>query len=317
MKDTGISLRKEIGEWCMNGIVNVLISTYNGEKYIRSQIRSIQRQTYPNIRIYVRDDGSSDGTIQILEEYASKNEIILVGKDGKNLGYGRSFLTLLRESEEGDFWAFCDQDDVWHPRKIEWSLEWLMKQRTDIPAMAGNSYVLVTEDLKGVIGENRPPAYRFDFRRSITDCLIQGFVMTINAPLRDLMLRCKDENLISHDWWGVMLAEKFGRTYFDKRIAAKHRRLEDSISVMSLRNRFQWLKRTIMTGDSSIKASAKEYERLFGKEHPDRDARIVHWFTHDTYHFADSMKKALYPGRWRPTISSEFVLRFLMLIGKI
>lgn len=301
----------------MSGIVNVLISTYNGEKYIRQQIRSIQRQTYPDIRIYVRDDGSSDRTVQILEEYAEKEEITLIRSDGVNIGYGRSFLKLLRAAEEGDFWAFCDQDDVWHPRKVEWSLEWLSIQGEGIPALVGNSYVLTTEDLRSVIGTNRPPSYRFDFRRSITDCLYQGFVMTINAPLRELMLKCDDTHLISHDWWGVMLAEKFGRSYFDSRIAAKHRRLDASVSVMTLGNRFRWLKQTFLTGNSSIKSSAKEYERLFGSVMQDRDARIAHWFTHDSYHLADSLKKAFYPGRWRPSISSEIVLRFLMLTGKI
>ena len=88
----------------MEELVNVLISTYNGEKYIKDQIDSILGQTYSNIKIYVRDDGSSDNTCSILEEYEKTGKIVLFR--GNNVKWGKSFLTLLKKAETGAYWAF-------------------------------------------------------------------------------------------------------------------------------------------------------------------------------------------------------------------
>ena len=103
--------------------VQVLMSTYNGEKYIREQLNSIINQTYPSIKILVRDDGSSDGTIEILEEYAAKYDNMAYYA-GKNLGVIQSFLQLLKDSDDSSaYYAFSDQDDVWLPEKIEKAVE--------------------------------------------------------------------------------------------------------------------------------------------------------------------------------------------------
>lgn len=295
--------------------VNVLISTYNGERFIEEQIESIKAQTYPYIRIYVRDDGSTDKTVDILKKYEERKEIIFL--QGENVGYGRSFLMLLKEAEAGDYWAFCDQDDVWIPEKVKWSVEWLNSQDQDIPLLIGNAYQLVDEDMERVLGEHVPPRYKFNFRRALTDCLYQGFVVTFNSPLRNLMLKGRIEKISSHDWWANILVEKFGVSYFDCRIAAKHRRLAQSISVMTFQNKFKWLKRTFTTGNSDIRSCAKEYDYIFGQAINDKESKIARWFSHDRYCFRDSIKKAFYPGRWRPIISSEIVIRFLMLLGKI
>lgn len=300
----------------MEKYVNVLISTYNGEHFIEEQLESIKNQTYPYIHIYVRDDGSSDRTKDILKNYEKRGEIRLL-PSGPNLGYGGSFLTLLKEAENGDYWAFCDQDDIWLPQKVEWSVEWLETQDPQKPLLIGNAYQLVDETMEQVIGEHIPPDYRFDFRRSLTDCLYQGFVMTFNRPLRDLMLQGDIEKLLTHDWWANILAVKFGKTYFDPRIAAKHRRLDQSISVMTLRNKFRWFFRTFQTGKSDIRSCAQEYDRIFGQKIDDKDSRIARWFTHDSYCLPDALKKAFYPKRWRPIVSSEIAVRFLMLTGKL
>ena len=97
----------------MKSKVVVLMSTYNGEKYIQEQLESILTQTYHNIKIYVRDDGSSDQTLEILKKYENENKIILL--KGTNKGFIGSFLTLLKECEEADYYAWCDQDDIWLP----------------------------------------------------------------------------------------------------------------------------------------------------------------------------------------------------------
>ena len=91
--------------------VIILLSAYNGEKYIREQIKSIINQTYSEIKIYVRDDGSKDQTPQILKEFADEGMIKLYL--GENIGFVKSFLWLVKNCENADYYAFADQDDVW------------------------------------------------------------------------------------------------------------------------------------------------------------------------------------------------------------
>ena len=88
----------------------ILMSTYNGEKYLREQIESIRNQTIKeDIEILVRDDGSKDGTLEILEEYAEIGTLQFIR--GKNIGSAQSFHELLRIAPKYDYYAFADQDD--------------------------------------------------------------------------------------------------------------------------------------------------------------------------------------------------------------
>ena len=295
--------------------VNVLISTYNGEKYIAQQIDSLLNQTYPNIRIYVRDDGSIDSTLRILEAYWKADKIVLI--KGENIRYGRSFMKLLEISDDGDYWCFCDQDDVWLPEKVEWAVRWMESQDRRIPLLFHSAYHMVNADNTKVFSSGVPPQYQFCFRRAITDCLYQGFSITLNGALRNLMLKADLNAISSHDWWATILVEEFGKAYFDERIASRHRRLDSSMSSMSLSARLKWLRNTLRSGNEDIKSSTSEFVRIFSDGADSKDLKIAKWFTHDRYCLSDSFKKAFYPGRWRSSLTSEITIRFLMFLGKI
>lgn len=96
--------------------VSVLMSTYNGAKYVREQIESILSQIGVEVKLTVRDDGSNDLTCEILKEYASLGKIALI--KGENVGVSKSFFILLDSSPDCDFYAFSDQDDIWHNDKL-------------------------------------------------------------------------------------------------------------------------------------------------------------------------------------------------------
>lgn len=114
-------------------MIDILLSTYNGEKYLYAQIVSIQKQTMQNWRLLVRDDGSTDNTIDILESFALTDKRILFLKDNKgNLGVVRSFEQLLYYST-ANYIMFVDQDDVWLPNKIEHTLQAILKMETKEP----------------------------------------------------------------------------------------------------------------------------------------------------------------------------------------
>ena len=98
--------------------VDVLVATYNGEKYLREQLDSIINQTYKNIRILISDDCSKDKTQEILQEYEKKDNRIKIFLHQQNLGSNKNFEFLIKQVES-KFYMLSDQDDVWLPEKIE------------------------------------------------------------------------------------------------------------------------------------------------------------------------------------------------------
>ena len=102
--------------------VVVLMSTYNGEKYMRHQIDTILNQDYENLELFVRDDGSKDSTLNILEEYASSHANVSYVK-GENLGSNQSFLEMVKIAPDADYYSLADQDDDWMPDKISHAVE--------------------------------------------------------------------------------------------------------------------------------------------------------------------------------------------------
>lgn len=109
--------------------VAILMSTYNGEDYIREQLDSIFAQTYDNFLLYIRDDGSKDSTIQIIREYELKyqGKIIILKDQLGNLGAYRSFLTLM-QSVEAEYYMLADQDDLWKSNKVSQSIDLLISE---------------------------------------------------------------------------------------------------------------------------------------------------------------------------------------------
>ena len=98
-------------------IVTVVMSTYNGEKYISEQIDSILKQNCVRVKLYIRDDGSKDNTRQMIEEYAKRYDNIYY-EFGENVGFSKSFLYALKNAPDAQYYAFSDQDDVWSEDKI-------------------------------------------------------------------------------------------------------------------------------------------------------------------------------------------------------
>ncbi|MCI8309011.1 MAG: glycosyltransferase family 2 protein [Clostridia bacterium] len=111
--------------------IDVLMATYNGEKYLEEQINSILNQTYRNIRLIISDDCSKDNTREILKQYEENDERIKVYYQEENLGYIRNFEFLLNKVEN-EIYMLSDQDDVWLPQKIEKSYELLKQENADL-----------------------------------------------------------------------------------------------------------------------------------------------------------------------------------------
>ncbi len=101
----------------------VLLATYNGQEYLREQLDSLVQQTFKDFKIIVHDDGSTDGTIEIIDEYQKKYPEMMVQYFGEPLGSAKANFLWMLKQVQADYYFFCDQDDVWAPDKVERSLQ--------------------------------------------------------------------------------------------------------------------------------------------------------------------------------------------------
>jgi rhamnosyltransferase len=205
--------------------VFILMGTYNGELYLKDQIRSVQNQTYRSWVLFIRDDGSVDDTINILNTYQQKDARIQIVLDNKgNLGtlgnYNELCSVALKNNANTVF--FCDQDDVWMPDKIKTQIESIQ----EIEAMHGKDCpILVHTDLTVV--DTRLKRIHKSFlayhgvrnvnEKSLCTLLAQNYITacasTINRALLNIATPIPEEALM-HDWWFALCAAACGQIMY-------------------------------------------------------------------------------------------------------
>lgn len=118
-------------------LVSVIMPTYNTGKFLSESIESVLNQTYTNLELLITDDGSTDETLTILENYAQKDHRVKIFYLGKNQGAGQARNNSIQEAQ-GRYIAFCDSDDRWMPEKIEKQILFMQKQQC---ALCCSSYI--------------------------------------------------------------------------------------------------------------------------------------------------------------------------------
>ena len=300
-------------------MLNVLISAYNGSCYIVEQLDSIFAQTYQDFKVYIRDDGSTDDTGKVISEYIKRNDLQerIVFVAGENIGFCRSFFALLTMAKEGDYWAFCDQDDIWLPDKLRLAVSWMQgKEQLQIPLLYHSGFELGNADLSEREVYKQQSHFTYRFFNSITSNVFFGFAITMNRLLYERLLQADPNEIKYHDWFVAMIAAAFGRYHISHQVMAVHRQHEDNASPLFFFKKIPDGIR-LLRGDMFYTRNAREFMRLFGEELAPSDREILSWFQNEKYSLRIACKKAFYPHRWNPGILVEGVLRILMLIGKI
>lgn len=187
--------------------VQILLSTYNGEKYLNEQIESLQKQIGAEINILVRDDGSTDSTTQMLSKW--QEEGVLEWYEGENLGPARSFMNLLREAPNADYYAFCDQDDVWDENKILKAIENLEKTEKRNPALYFSRTQVVDENLLPIKG-NKYPQRVYTFGNALIKNNCTGCTMVFNKNMLDIAIKYEPSFITMHDYWIYLLCLSVG-----------------------------------------------------------------------------------------------------------
>ena len=252
-------------------MVTILMSTYNGEKYLKEQIDSLLKQKNVKIKIFVRDDGSTDKTTEILDQYKRKK--LLEWYSGENKKSALSFFDLLKKAPKSDYYAFCDQDDYWLDDKLCIALEKLSKFDNNKPCLYYGRPRLVDSKLNYIKNPKSSMHSMISFRESIINSNATGCTMVFNYKLLCAMKKNTPNYIYMHDNWlhKLCLILK-GNVFFDKDVHILYRQHENN--VIGINNSFiKKIKKklgSLLNKDRSrskiIKSLYEEYSYLMSPE---------------------------------------------------
>ncbi len=201
--------------------IDILLATYNGEKYLEEQLNSILSQTYSNFRLIISDDCSKDNTRAIIEEYAKNDSRIEYYFQEKNIGLVKNFEFLLTKVEN-EVYALSDQDDVWLPQKIEKSLEKMKQEKADL---VFTDLEIVDKNLKTI---NKSFNDYMKLKKKINKChnyelvylynCVTGCTLLSKKKFLEKILPIPNESKhICHDYWIALIVSMYGKiAYLDK-----------------------------------------------------------------------------------------------------
>ena len=219
-------------------MIDVLMSTYNGARFLGAQIESVLDQDHRDFRLLVRDDGSTDETVEILQKYAATDPRIKIVEDGHgNLRAFASFMKLVERSD-APYFMYADQDDVWLPGRISKLLAAIKaveaESGPDTPAVVFSDLAIADEDLN-VIGPSLWQFQQFDpnisrnWKHLLAQNVVLGCAMIANAAARKISLPYRLHDM-PHDQWVAVNASRYGRIEFIRDATILYRQHGDNHS---------------------------------------------------------------------------------------
>jgi len=250
-----------------NNRTAILLSTYNGERYIRQQLDSLLNLDI-SFDLYLRDDGSLDNTHLIINEYASKFTNMVYIK-GVNIGVVASFFYLIEyvDCSLYDFICFCDQDDVWDKRKVSNAIG--MMNNDCSPLMYCSALNVVNSDLSFKF-RTTFPKYGGDFSNALVENIVTGCTIVLNNKAFELVKNSLPDpaSIVMHDWWLYLVLSVKGSIVYDTNSYIKYRQHDANVEGMKkplTRMLFKLLyKKT--TKHPSLVNQLRTFKQVFSKE---------------------------------------------------
>lgn len=298
--------------------IAVVMSVYNGEKYIAQQLDSIFGQSVQGVCLFVRDDCSLDSTIEIIKSYKKKYDIRLI-EGSQRLGAAYSFLTLLSMIPDCySFYFFSDQDDWWMPHKIDRSLFFLSKN-IDIPSLYCSRLEIVDKDLEHLGYSNIPNI--LGFKNALVECIATGCGVAFNLAAKKLLSRCSPDKIFMHDWWAYLVISAFGEIVYDEQPSVKYRQHGANVVGSAYGGldlyirRIKRLVRGNAGGIFQMSSQAEEFLKCYGEELDSSKKEILTIIVEGKKSFLKRINLTFSKGFQRQSIIDEILLRFLILFN--
>ncbi|MNW51545.1 Spore coat polysaccharide biosynthesis protein SpsA [compost metagenome] len=310
--------------------VLILLSTYNGDEYIREQLSSLLLQQDVDAHILVRDDGSTDSTLSILKEFAVLYPAKLSYWIDSNLGAKKSFFALILRAneyiEQYDYFSFCDQDDVWKENKLSSAIRLLQNEDPSKPLLYCSSTQMVDVELNKLSVWPSTPRKSLSTNNAAVENVVVGCTSIINQTALKLLASYPPTNydrIIMHDWWTYLCISTFGKVIFDPEPKILYRQHGNNALGGQTDNWLnKWKKRfhRFINGQNHfiISNQAREFELSF---HHKLDQK-----THtELLDFMKSLSsplfsRFLYTFRmplYRQSSIDQFILKLLIILGKV
>jgi glycosyltransferase involved in cell wall biosynthesis len=212
--------------------VAILMGTMNGARFLPEQLDSLAAQTHQNWVLIASDDGSTDDTLKILKAYQAKwpaGKLII--KEGPKQGFCVNFLSMACDPAiHADYYAFCDQDDVWLPAKLNVAVQNIVQnQEENIPYVYCGRTSYVNEKLKK-IGCSPLFAFPRTFRNALIQSIAGGNTMVFNQKTKELLEKVGIVDHPSHDWWVYQLTTGAGGdVFYDQTPQVLYRQHKDAL----------------------------------------------------------------------------------------
>lgn len=295
--------------------VQVLLSSYNGEKYLAAQLESILAQDYEEISILIRDDGSTDHTLEIIQYYADKYANIAYYV-GKNLGVQQSFFQLMQHADKtADYYAFSDQDDVWLPEKIRQAVQLLEKQDQSLPLLYASKTTLVDAGLKEIPIRKKEVKIRPEFGNALVENVCTGCTEVFNRRLLELVTKQLPTYAIMHDWWLYLCATAFGQVYYDVNSYILYRQHGNNQVGSSVSFFDDWSRRfkNFKWSNGALRKQVAEFQKIYGSDYD--KSKYAAWVAGYKYRLDYRRKLVFSKEIFRQGKLDDLIFRVLFLLG--
>jgi glycosyltransferase involved in cell wall biosynthesis len=271
--------------------VAIVMTTYNGEKYVGEQIDSILASTFQDFELFIYDDSSKDNTLSILRTYEQKNPMKLhVFENETNLGVTENFLKALCRTTT-DYIMFCDQDDFWKPNKIAVTLKRLRHMEAQVgkgtPMAVFTDAIVADVELKTINSSffraTHLNSAKTDLGHLLMENKLIGCTVMVNAALRRVLQSYIIPSKAKyHDWWVALIASSMGKIGFVKEATLLYRQHGGNVVggtgfLSYFKNRITSLKKQ-KESILALEEQAKEFLIIYDELLTDKNREILQCF---------------------------------------
>jgi glycosyltransferase involved in cell wall biosynthesis len=296
--------------------VAIIMSAYNAERFIQEQILSILSQHNADVRLWIRNDGSTDNTLAILREKFGNDPRVVI-RTGENLGAAESFLQAIFECElECDYYGFSDADDVWVENKLSLSIEHIGHSLLSKPVAVATQLSIVDVNLKEM-GISKPPRLGLVFKNAIIETVASGASVLMNRKAFFLLRSYRPKNVVMHDAWVYLLISALGRFLYLERPTILYRQHDQNVfgTAHGFRQQFKNRLRRIRS-KNPYKIQAVEFFSVFKNQLNSEHRKVIENYINYDKSFVTRLYFAIFPSVKFQSWKANMYHRLLIILGR-